>query len=166
MLPLPYKPSMKIIPNDQAPLRTYNTGFAVQRIMFSQKVVLIIISRWRDYVLACQLRVLQNRLPIAYECLGQAFLKGGGNVIVIVIVSLTGSLRKGYGLTDDVASYSSNQHRRQRVAEFRDNFFFPILQTILPSLVQNRLLYGTIHSIQSFLIMIVTLPLLLSPVIS
>jgi hypothetical protein len=46
-------------------------------------------------------------LSIAYIRLGQAFLKGGGNVIIIVIVSLIGSLRKGYGLIDDVASYSS-----------------------------------------------------------
>jgi hypothetical protein len=73
------------------------------------------MSRWRDHVLACQLRVLQNRLPIAYERLGQAFLKGGVMLqlqlqllLVTVTVSLTGSLRKGYGLTDDVASYSSN----------------------------------------------------------
>jgi hypothetical protein len=29
-------------------------------------------------------------------------------LLVTVTVSLTGSLRKGYGLTDDVASYSSN----------------------------------------------------------
>jgi hypothetical protein len=31
----------------------------------------------------------------------------GIDVTIIVTVSLTGSLRKGYGLTDDVASYSS-----------------------------------------------------------
>ena len=89
--------------------------------------------------------------------LGTSFPEGGGNVTVIIIVSLTGSLRKGYGLIDDVASYSSNQRRRQRVAESKDNFFFPDLQTIFPSLIQNRLSYGTIRSIQSFLIMIVTL---------
>jgi hypothetical protein len=29
------------------------------------------------------------------------------SVMITVIVSLIGSLRKGYGLTDDVASYSS-----------------------------------------------------------
>jgi hypothetical protein len=39
--------------------------------------------------------------------LGTSFPEGGGNVTITVTVSLTGSLRKGYGLTDDVASYSS-----------------------------------------------------------
>jgi hypothetical protein len=41
---LPCEPFINNIPNDQALLRTYNTGFAVQRIMFSRKVVLTIIS--------------------------------------------------------------------------------------------------------------------------
>jgi hypothetical protein len=39
--------------------------------------------------------------------LGTSFSKGGGNITIIVIVSLIGSLRKGYGLIDDVASYLS-----------------------------------------------------------
>jgi hypothetical protein len=39
--------------------------------------------------------------------LGTSFPEGGGNVMIIVIVSLIGSLRKGYGLIDDVAFYSS-----------------------------------------------------------
>jgi hypothetical protein len=36
-----------------------------------------------------------------------SFPKEGDNIIIIVIVSLIGSLRKDYGLIDDVASYSS-----------------------------------------------------------
>jgi hypothetical protein len=50
---------MNDIRGDQVPLRTYSTGFAMQRIMFSQKVALIIISLWRGHVLAYQLK--ENR---------------------------------------------------------------------------------------------------------
>jgi hypothetical protein len=43
-------------------------------------------------------RASDSLVGIAYEAMG---------VMIIVIVSLIGSLRKGYGLIDDVASYSS-----------------------------------------------------------
>jgi hypothetical protein len=78
-------------------------------MMFSRNVVPTIMSLWRDHVLAYQLREPQNRPVYSLRTLGTSFPKGGGNVTIIVTVrvSLTGSLRKGYGLTDDVASYSS-----------------------------------------------------------
>ena len=59
--PLLCGPFINNIRDDQGPLRTYNTGFAVQRIMFSRNVIPTIMSLWRDYVLAYQLRELQNR---------------------------------------------------------------------------------------------------------
>jgi hypothetical protein len=57
--PLPCGPSMNDIRDDQVPLRTYSTGFAVQRMMFSRKVALTIMSLWRGHVLAYQLK--ENR---------------------------------------------------------------------------------------------------------
>jgi hypothetical protein len=50
---------MNDIHDDQVPLRTYSTGFAMQRMMFSRKVALMIISLWRGYVLAYHLK--ENR---------------------------------------------------------------------------------------------------------
>ena len=57
--PLPCRPSINDIHDDQVPLRTYSTRFAIQRIIFSQKVALTIISLWRGHVLAYQLK--ENR---------------------------------------------------------------------------------------------------------
>jgi hypothetical protein len=51
-LPLPYEPSINDIRDNQGPLRTYSTGFAVQKIIFSRNVVPMIMSLWRDHVLA------------------------------------------------------------------------------------------------------------------
>jgi hypothetical protein len=59
MLPLLCGPSINNIRDDQGPLRTYSTRFAVQRIMFSQNVVPTIMSLWRGHVLAYQLK--ENR---------------------------------------------------------------------------------------------------------
>ena len=44
MLPLLCGPSINDIRDDQGPLRTYSTRFAMQRIIFSQNVVPTIIS--------------------------------------------------------------------------------------------------------------------------
>jgi hypothetical protein len=107
MLPWPYKPFINNIRDDQGPLRTYSTRFAMQRMMFSRNIVPTIMSLWRDYMLAYQLREPQNRPVYSLHMLRTSFPEGGGNITIIVIVSLIGSLRKGYGLTDNVASYSS-----------------------------------------------------------
>jgi hypothetical protein len=61
MLSWPYEPSINNIRDDQGPLRTYSTGFAMQRMMFSRNIVPTIMSLWRDHVLAYQLREPQNR---------------------------------------------------------------------------------------------------------
>jgi hypothetical protein len=58
-------------------------------------------------MLAYQLREPQNRPVYSLYILGTSFPEGRGNITIIVIVSLISSLRKGYGLIDDVASYSS-----------------------------------------------------------
>jgi hypothetical protein len=58
---------MNDIRDDQVPLRTYNTRFAVQRMMFSREVALTIMSLWRGHVLAYQLKEnRQDYLQLTY----------------------------------------------------------------------------------------------------